>query len=214
MQPSCIVPARRVIRALLRGHLSGVGSESFPHCLHQVSIRPRSTGQRGRKTVHHQGTGPPGWVEAPVTAREQVYSLEPLALQLTQVCPFHLFKPRKAKGSPRTTCSSDTSFPSGSPVSAPPEKPRRGVPWPLPEGAQSKTLKPRARASGHPPALSRLQASKQARMRPTVGSRYRQESGSFSLATGPADKKSLGLPRSWPISLRCSGQGCPQSRRL
>lgn len=60
MQASRIVPARGVIWALLWGHLLGVGGEFFPHCLHQVSIRPQSTGQKGRKMVHHHGTGPPG----------------------------------------------------------------------------------------------------------------------------------------------------------
>lgn len=57
MQASRIVPARGVIWALLRGHLLGVGGEFFPHCLHQVSIRPQSTGQKGRKMVHHHAQG-------------------------------------------------------------------------------------------------------------------------------------------------------------
>lgn len=53
MQASRIVPTRKVIWALLQGHLLGVGGEFFPHRPHQASIRPQSTGQRGRKMVHH-----------------------------------------------------------------------------------------------------------------------------------------------------------------
>lgn len=54
MQASRIVPARGVIRGLLRAHLlSGVGGAFFPHHPHQASIRPQSTGQMGRKMVHH-----------------------------------------------------------------------------------------------------------------------------------------------------------------
>lgn len=42
-------------------------------------------------------------------------------LELTQVCPFHLSKPKEAEGSLVTTCSWDTSFPAGAPILAPPE---------------------------------------------------------------------------------------------
>ena len=53
MQASRIVPGRWGIPGLLRGHLSGVGGTFFPHHPHQASIRPWSTEQGGRKTVHH-----------------------------------------------------------------------------------------------------------------------------------------------------------------
>lgn len=52
-------------------------------------------------------------------------SLHPL--ELTQVCPFHISKPKEAEGSVVTTCSWDTSFPARGPVFAPPEKPWREI---------------------------------------------------------------------------------------